>query len=67
MKICVRLDIEYNYPNEIKHGWDNPAYQEALDLINEELNSRTKKDLERIEKKQIELAKKRERRGLQKL
>ena len=59
--------IEYNYPNEIKHGWDNPAYQEALDLINEELNSRTKKDLERIEKKQIELAKKRERRGLQKL
>ena len=59
--------IEYNYPNEIKYGWDNPAYQEALDLISEELNSRTEKDLERIKKKQIELAKKRERRGLQRL
>lgn len=59
--------IKYNYPDYIKYGYDSPTYEDALILINEELKFRTEKDIRRIEKKQIEFAKKRELRGLKKL
>jgi len=47
--------INYNFPEQLKQGYPTETYKKALKVINEQLNSRTEEDKQKVQEKQAKI------------